>query len=212
MARSFLKGVYQVQNPEKYKGLKPPIYRSSWELDFMKVLDLTPGIIEWSSESIQIPYRNPLTGKQSIYIPDFLVKLVSGGRVVTKLIEVKPASQTFESEAFGQNDLHAQMKNRAKWGAAMLWCERRSDGEGNPVQFEIMTEKDMFSGGKAVVPDKRNIKAIVMPGTVTKKSKTPAKAKSKFKPLQALRARAKKVAGKIAGKPRSRRVRRVRKV
>lgn len=178
----------------------------------MKVLDLTPGVLEWSSESIQIPYVNPLTGRQTIYIPDFLVKLVSGGKVVTKLIEVKPASQTFESDASNQRDLHDQMKNRAKWGAAMLWCERRSDSDGNPVQFEIMTEKDMFAGGKAVVPDKRNVKAIIMPGTVTKKSKTPAKARSKFKPLQALRARVKKAATKIGRKPRAARVRRVRKV
>jgi hypothetical protein len=204
-----VKGVYAIQNPQKYKGDKPPVYRSSWEYEFMKVLDLTPGILEWSSESIQIPYMNPLTGRQTIYIPDFLIKLVQGGKVVTKLVEVKPVKETLAEYATSKNDAVVQLKNHAKWGAAMLWCERRSDGEGNPVQFEIMTEQDMFVGGKAIMPATRRIKPIVMPGSVTKKSRTPAKAR--FKPLAKLRARAKKAVSKLIKKHRPARIRKARR-
>jgi len=35
MSLKFAKGHYKLTNPEKYLGLGTPIYRSSWELDFV---------------------------------------------------------------------------------------------------------------------------------------------------------------------------------
>ena len=59
----------------------------------MMFLDSNENVLQWASESISIPYRNPLTGKQSIYVPDFLVTY-RGPNNTTKaeLIEIKPAA------------------------------------------------------------------------------------------------------------------------
>ena len=70
---NFRQGAYTVKNTAKYVGRGTPRYRSGWELTFMMFLDSNSSIIQWASESIRIPYRNPLTGKASTYVPDFLV-------------------------------------------------------------------------------------------------------------------------------------------
>ena len=41
---------------------------------FMRFCDSNDHIVTWSSESVVIPYVNPLTGKSSRYIPDFLIQ------------------------------------------------------------------------------------------------------------------------------------------
>ena len=88
-------GIYEVANPDKYAGNRKPRYRSSWEHAFMRFADNHPSIIQWASESIKIPYRNPLTGRQSVYVPDFvLIYQDKGGKRRGELIEIKPSSQT----------------------------------------------------------------------------------------------------------------------
>ena len=68
-------GLYKPKNPKKYKGNPTTIvYRSSWELHFMKFCDRTNSIVEWGSEEIIIPYRSPLDGKPHRYYPDFYIK------------------------------------------------------------------------------------------------------------------------------------------
>ena len=67
---NWAQGLYQPKNPEKYAGKKTPRYRSSWEWAFMRFCDNNPSIMQWASESIQIPYRNPLTGRNTIYVPE----------------------------------------------------------------------------------------------------------------------------------------------
>ena len=69
----FANGIYKVKNPAKYVGKNNPKYRSGWEHAFMRFCDTNDNILQWASESINIPYRNPITGKQSIYVPDFLI-------------------------------------------------------------------------------------------------------------------------------------------
>ena len=59
----FAQGRFEMKNPSKYVGKKTPLSRSSWEFVFMRMLDEHPGVENWASESIQIPYRDPLTGK-----------------------------------------------------------------------------------------------------------------------------------------------------
>ena len=39
----------------------------------MRFCDEHPGVTQWASEAIKIPYRNPLTGKNTIYVPDFFI-------------------------------------------------------------------------------------------------------------------------------------------
>jgi len=68
---NFSKGEYIPKNPAKIIGKTPIIYRSSWEMSLMRVFDFNKNILAWSSESISIPYQNPLTEKWSLYLPDF---------------------------------------------------------------------------------------------------------------------------------------------
>ena len=66
MSLKFSQGVYEVKNREKYIGLGSPRYRSSWELTVMRMCDENDAIQQWASESIKIPYRDPLTGKPTV--------------------------------------------------------------------------------------------------------------------------------------------------
>jgi len=95
----FSQGVYEVRNANKYVGKGKPRYRSSWELSFMNFLDNNEHIMQWASESISIPYRHPLTGKQTIYVPDFLVIYRDkNGKQRAELVEIKPSGQSMLTE------------------------------------------------------------------------------------------------------------------
>ena len=67
-------GQYNIKNPEKYLGLKSPRYRSSWEQVFMRFCDDNPSVAKWAFESIKIPFQNPLTGRHTVYVPDFFIQ------------------------------------------------------------------------------------------------------------------------------------------
>jgi hypothetical protein len=137
----FARGKFVIKHPEKYVGTKIPTYRSSWEWSFMNFCDNNPSIIKWASEAIQIPYRDPLTERQTVYVPDFFIQYVDKkNRILTELIEIKPASQTI-LERVGKNKYNqAQyVKNQAKWKAATLWCGQQG------IKFRILNENDIFS-------------------------------------------------------------------
>ena len=59
----FNQGYFTPKNPEKYKGILPIRFLSSWEHKMMIMLDSHPFFLSWSSESIKIPYYNPITKK-----------------------------------------------------------------------------------------------------------------------------------------------------
>jgi hypothetical protein len=143
MAR-FAQGRFSMKNPEKYVGLKTPLSRSSWEYVFMRTLDEHPGVEKWASESVQIPYRDPLTGRQTIYIPDFfIVYNDKNGKKHAELVEVKPANQTFLEKVGNNSYNQAQyVKNLAKWEAAAAWCKQKN------IKFRIVNETDIFHQGK----------------------------------------------------------------
>jgi hypothetical protein len=104
----FAQGRFEMKNVDKYVGKKTPLARSSWEFIFMKMLDEHPGVEKWASESIQIPYRDPLTGKYTIYVPDFFITYVDkNGKKHAEVVEVKPASQTF-IEQVGKSQYNQQ--------------------------------------------------------------------------------------------------------
>jgi hypothetical protein len=140
MSLKFAKGVYQIKNLDKYVGLKAPLYRSSWELTFMQFCDNNPSINEWSSEPLKIPYRDPLTGRQTVYVPDFLiVYLDKNHQKHVELVEIKPAAQMLK-EKVGKN-LYNQaqyVKNMAKWAAAGAWCKQQN------IKFRVINEGDLF--------------------------------------------------------------------
>lgn len=143
MAGRWAQGVYTVKNPEKYIGKGVPKYRSSWEMMFFSFCDNNPSVLQWASESIHIPYRNPLTGKQTIYIPDiFMVYVNKNGQKLGELVEIKPSAQTNLQEARSMRDKAHAVINQAKWAAASAYCKRLG------IRFRVITESELFHGGK----------------------------------------------------------------
>ena len=140
----FAQGRFEMKNPGKYVGTKTPLARSSWEFVFMRMLDEHPGVETWASESIKIPYRDPFTGKYSIYVPDFFVVYnEKGGKKRAEVIEVKPKNQTMR-ESVGKSRFNQEqyVKNMAKWEAASAWCKQKR------VRFRIVNEEDIFHTGQ----------------------------------------------------------------
>ena len=143
MARKFQQGIYTVMNQHKYAGKGAPKFRSGWELAFMRFCDSNDHIITWSSESIQIPYRHPLTGKNTRYVPDFLIQYRNkNNQVVTELIEIKPKKQSIIERKASNRDRAVVAVNYAKWDAAQKWCKR------NGLIFRVVTEEDIFYQGR----------------------------------------------------------------
>lgn len=140
---SYAQGVYTVKNPTKYVGKKTPKYRSSWELRFMLFCDNNPSIINWASESIMIPYVNPVTGKNTIYIPDFFIYYMDkAGKKVGEVIEIKPKKEMTFENAKSQRDKIMVAINLAKWKAATAWCK------GQGLTFRVINEDHIFMNNK----------------------------------------------------------------
>ena len=138
----FAQGPYTVKNPAKYVGKGVPRYRSGWELSFMIFLDNNDNVMQWASESIQIPYRNPVTGKQSIYIPDFLITYrTRQNTLIAEVIEIKPKKQSIIESKMSNRDRMVVAINYAKWDSATKWCNR------NGLKFRVITEQDLFHQG-----------------------------------------------------------------
>ena len=131
------RGKFRPQNYKKYKGDHTNIiYRSGWELKFMKYLDRQPEVLLWSSEEVIIPYRSPIDNRLHRYYPDFWVKTTKG----ESLIEIKPKKQTKppygkdkRTKAY-RNAVLTFAKNKAKWNAAENYCDDRQ------MKFLILTE------------------------------------------------------------------------
>jgi len=144
MARKFAQGKYSCKNPNKYVGKKTPTYRSSWEWAFMNFCDNNPAVIQWASEAIQIPYRNPFDGRNTIYVPDFFIVYTDkNGTKNAELIEIKPKKQTsIQNAGRSKKDQASAILNAAKWEAANSWAKQ------NRVRFRIVTEEELFHQGK----------------------------------------------------------------
>ena len=139
----FAQGRFEMKNPDKYIGKKTPLARSSWEFVFMKMLDEHPGVQNWASESIQIPYRDPLTGRQTIYVPDFFIVYVDKDKKKhAEVVEVKPSNHTL-LEKVGKSAYNQEqyIKNMAKWEAAQAWCKQQG------VKFRVVNEEHIFHQG-----------------------------------------------------------------
>tara|TARA_Y100000015_G_scaffold42308_1_gene49611 strand:- start:947 stop:1384 length:438 start_codon:yes stop_codon:yes gene_type:complete len=140
-----LKGRYIPRNIRKYRGdYKNIIYRSSWELKFMKYCDLNDSILEWGSEEVVIPYRSPLDNRIHRYFVDFYIKVEDmSGQIKKYLIEVKPKKQTKPPAKPKRqtkryiSEVTEYAKNQAKWKAATEFCEDRQ------WNFMIITEDEL---------------------------------------------------------------------
>jgi hypothetical protein len=139
------KGRFKVKNTAKYKGdISNVIYRSLWELRFMKWCDDNPSIKEWGSETIIVPYVSPVDNKVHRYFVDFFIKLVTkDNKIETYLVEIKPERFT-KPPAIPKNrtkrfidEVFQYGVNEAKWKAAFEFCADRK------MKFIILTEKDL---------------------------------------------------------------------
>ena len=139
------KGRYQPNNPLKYKGnFRNIIYRSLWELKFMKYCDSNQNILEWGSEEFWLPYRSPLDNKVHRYFPDFYIKVRENNGMVKKyVIEIKPKKQCIEPKPQKKKtrtyiyEVREYAKNQAKWKAAEEYCIDRG------LQFKVLTENEL---------------------------------------------------------------------
>lgn len=141
---NWAQGFYEVKNPAKYVGNHKPRYRSGWELTFMMFCDNNKHVLQWASEAISIPYRNPLSGKMTMYVPDFFVVYANKhGKQIAEVVEIKPKKQSLiESRVASAKDRAVVAVNHAKWAAAMAWCKQ------NGFTFRVVTEDDLFYQGK----------------------------------------------------------------
>ena len=135
----YKQGYFDEHNPLKYKGPRPIIYRSSYELTFMKKLEYSNKVESWSSEDVVIPYflEEKINGKivkvRHRYVTDFTVILKNKQKII---VEVKPLSKSPRSLIQAKRDPEIY-KNLKKWQAAIAWCK------SNNYEFRVVTEIDL---------------------------------------------------------------------
>ena len=139
------KGKFRTKNPSKYKGdVNNIVYRSLWELRFMKWCDSNTSVQEWGSETVIVPYISPLDKKVHRYFVDFYIKVMDkNGGLQKYLIEIKPERFTKppiiparKTKAF-IDEVFQYGVNEAKWKAAFEFCQDRN------MKFMVLTEKDL---------------------------------------------------------------------
>lgn len=145
------KGRFRAKNPAKYRGnLDNIVYRSLWELRFMKWCDTNDSILEWGSEIVVIPYISPVDNRPHRYFVDFYIKVKDKESKITKyLVEIKPERFTKPPEIPKRktkkfiDEVFQYGINDAKWKAAFEYCKDRC------MKFIILTEKDLgLTNGK----------------------------------------------------------------
>jgi hypothetical protein len=105
--------------------------------------DNNPAITEWASESVKIPYFNPVSGKNTVYVPDFMIAYKDkNGHKHVELIEVKPSKETTMESARSTRDKLSVAINMAKFKAAQIWASAQG------MTFRVVTEKDLFKNTK----------------------------------------------------------------
>ena len=133
------KGRFRPSNPKKYRGdFTNIIYRSLWELKFMRECDSHPDIVEWASEEVIIPYRNIVDGKMHRYFPDFWIRKINND---ITFVEIKPSTQSIPPQKKSKitkryiEEVTTWGTNLSKWRAAQQYCDNRG------WTFMVLTEK-----------------------------------------------------------------------
>ena len=161
----YQQGYFKLNNPDKYMGNPVIIYRSSYELRFMKWADSHPNIIKWNSEDFKIPYINPcakivnnkFVQSPANYYIDFFIVIEKNGKRESWFVEVKPGMQIPTSDQISRvsklmneenvtdkkikrynTELKTLLVNRAKFLAAKKYAEDRG------CKFGICDENFLF--------------------------------------------------------------------
>lgn len=144
----FTQGYFKANNPSKYVGPTPIIYRSSWERKFMIWCDSNEKVIMWSSEPIQIEYVSRQDNKKHKYFPDFYMKVLQpDGSIKEFVVEIKPEAQIKKPEPPKKNSKKAiesyrflaeqYVRNMDKYIAAKAYCINRN------WNFIVLTENSI---------------------------------------------------------------------
>jgi len=140
-----LKGKFRPKNPEKYKGDPGNIiFRSSWELDWMKRCDENPYIVWWQSEEKCYWYFDAVSKRNRRYFPDFIVGIQRDYGIETLVIEIKPQKQIDGPNPNPKrrtkawvNSVKTYMTNQCKWKAMEKVCEERG------WNFKLLSERNV---------------------------------------------------------------------
>ena len=136
-------GRFVPTNKDKYLGNWRNItYRSKLELASFVKMDKHPSVIEWSSETVIVPYF--LYGHRHRYYVDLYVKVIDVNKQTNKyLVEIKhsnklkrpPAPKTKKGIKTYKVLCEEYDKNQAKWKYAREYARERD------MKFLIWTEQ-----------------------------------------------------------------------
>lgn len=136
----FKQGVFTPKNKQKFIG-KTAVYRSSYELKFMRWADGNINVLEWGSECIIVPYVSPVDGRGHRYYVDGYVVIKEGEIIKKYMIEIKPHAHTLPPKPSKRKKpatvLYEQTQyilNQAKWAAAKMFAKQRG------AEFIVLTE------------------------------------------------------------------------
>lgn len=142
--KQFKSGIYTPTNYQKFGQLKC-IYRSSYELQFLKWCDNHPKISSVLYEKIVIPYICKTDGKMHRYYIDCKIVMNEFHGSKTYLIEIKPFRQTIPpkpSKRKKQSTILEESfnytKNTSKWDSAKQYCKKMG------WRWCILTEKGIY--------------------------------------------------------------------
>jgi hypothetical protein len=160
-------GYYRITNKEKYVGDSGKvIYRSSWELSFLKWCDFSPSILRYSSEPTSVPYydrvsnlneckrlgldpKNPRNWKVRNYHVDFWLEIKRDEDIIEKwFVEIKPEKDlkrpvppsincSLKEQRRFNNMTKTYLINEAKFAAMKEWASK------NNCKFYVFTEKTL---------------------------------------------------------------------
>ena len=141
----YRQGIFEPTNKAKYSGRTPIVWRSSWELKYMRFCDINENIVAWGSESIKIQYFSTVDNRTHTYFPDFIIQVrKQDGTLKTQIIEIKPFRETNPPKMSRNRKVKSMIReantyivNQAKWSAAKEFCKTRN------WDFIIITEKDL---------------------------------------------------------------------
>lgn len=148
--REFKQGIFKPKNKQKCINKDQIVYRSGLECSFMLKLDNNPNVIQWSSESIIIPYFKSVENRSARYYVDFWFKIVLPDKTTKEfIVEIKPHRQTLpptESKKKKASTILYEnimfKTNEDKWKAAQQWCSDYQK-RGKNISFLIITEKNI---------------------------------------------------------------------
>lgn len=143
-------GKIMVSELKKCKNKECVVYRSSWELDYIKKLEADDNVVWWSSETLKIPYMYNL--KRHDYYPDFILYTKQNKYYIIEIkpyqqavAPVMPAKRTAKSMNSYNYIKKMYVKNTFKWKAALKFCESYSKEKGIDVNFKVVTEKQLYN-------------------------------------------------------------------